>query len=797
MQMHRSLLSLFLLFCLLFGAGKSYAQNNFRLRYLDRVIDSTQNVHHKLCLMSYTLVQSSTEDSLYMRNLFGRFRKTFATTYSGKESSLDYLGILLDNHAAGNHAFVTRGFDSLCKHLDRKNVAAANYFDYFQISLRHVEHEESEHAALDSIFYTAVANTQKTKMYGLTALLYFSRAGYMSVHENKPEYLGHREIKYAQMDTAVSYAVLDANEVLRMKILAGHARYAGLERHFNLCQQKCLKVLPMAMTLNDSASLYIVYTMMSIVNLEMKNFKEAERYALLNYNLAMSLNDYARITTASGRLMELYGAMHDTVKALHYGRLSVTNSTKAGNRYTVPLTLGNYGEILLALGFIDSAKYYQKVALEMRIETGNKEGELYSYNSLASIALAEKECMEALDYTNKAWALEQERQYGSYNERIFHNFYAAYAGLKNWEKALFYLEKYSATKRVSDSVNNASDMMTKQSEFESKIVEGRFEHSIMLQKLAAEAEKAAAGRTRNLLIGGLVVLLLIAGLILRGFNQKRKANSALSSKNLEIELQKAIVDEKQKEIVDSITYAKRIQYTLLAHDELLKENLNEYFVLFKPKDIVSGDFYWATKSVGSDSGGGRFYLAVCDSTGHGVPGAFMSLLNISFLNEAITEKQIASPELVLRHVRERLLTSVSKDGAQDGMDGVLLCFNKNEKNVSYAAAYNSPVLISDGVVTVLPSDKMPVGRGVKEQDFILHNITYKPGDLLYLITDGYADQFGGPKGKKFKHKQLHEVLLANHSRPLEEQRKILEDTIDAWRGNLEQVDDICVIGIKL
>ena len=265
-------------------------------------------------------------------------------------------------------------------------------------------------------------------------------------------------------------------------------------------------------------------------------------------------------------------------------------------------------------------------------------------------------------------------------------------------------------------------------------------------------------------------------------------------------MRKEIIEEKQKEIVDSINYAKRIQYTLLARETLLRENLHEHFVLFKPKDIVSGDFYWATEIRSSGQGqeaGERFYLACCDSTGHGVPGAFMSLLNISFLNEAIIEKNILEPNEVLNHVRKRLIENISQEGGQDGMDAILICFDKTKNTITYSAAHNAPLLIRNGEAINLAYDKMPVGKGETNDPFTLHTIHAQKGDLIYLFTDGYADQFGGSKGKKFKYKQLEELLIANANAPLQQQSAILDREFEFWKGNLEQVDDVLVIGIKI
>ena len=265
----------------------------------------------------------------------------------------------------------------------------------------------------------------------------------------------------------------------------------------------------------------------------------------------------------------------------------------------------------------------------------------------------------------------------------------------------------------------------------------------------------------------------------------------VEERTAEVVNQKNIIEEKQKEIVDSILYAKRIQTTILASETYLNKNLPEHFVYFKPKDIVSGDFYWATLK------DDRFYLAVCDSTGHGVPGAFMSLLNISFLNEAISQKNIEQPNEIFNHVRKRLIKNISKEGHKDGMDGILICIDNKKKTFSYAAAHNHPIVISNGAIVEYYADKMPIGIGVREEDFAHNALPLKKGDVLYLYTDGYADQFGGPKGKKFKYKQLNELLLANSHLSMEEQKTIISKTFDDWKGSLEQIDDVCVIGIKI
>ncbi len=264
----------------------------------------------------------------------------------------------------------------------------------------------------------------------------------------------------------------------------------------------------------------------------------------------------------------------------------------------------------------------------------------------------------------------------------------------------------------------------------------------------------------------------------------------------EIQEQKEIIEEKQKELTDSIIYAKRIQNALLAGKTLLDKHLANYFIYFNPKDIVSGDFYWATEF------NGKFYFIVADSTGHGVPGAFMSLLNINFLNEAINEKQITEPGLILDYVRNRLIQNLSEDGSaeggKDGMDCSLICFDHKTNSLKYACANNPIAIIRNGEIIELNADRMPVGKSPKENiSFSTQAFNVISGDLIYVITDGYADQFGGEKGKKLKYKYLKEILLRNSKHTMSQQRLSLKTEFENWKGNLEQVDDVCIIGIHL
>lgn len=379
---------------------------------------------------------------------------------------------------------------------------------------------------------------------------------------------------------------------------------------------------------------------------------------------------------------------------------------------------------------------------------------------------------------------------------------ALYAKQGKYNKAYRYRLMYDSINSlyVNEEANKQVEELNTKYETEKKE-----QQNILLKQQNDLSEDAMR---QQKLITGFIIASLVASLIFgffmyRVYSQKKKAHLLITKqkeevelKQVEIENQKQVIEEKQKEIVDSINYAKRIQYALLAHNAILERNLAEYFVFFKPKDIVSGDFYWAA-SVEDARQDRLFFLACCDSTGHGVPGAFMSLLSIGFLSEAIKERAMHEPNRIFDFVRNRIIETVSSDGQQDGFDGVLLCINKTRNTITYAAANNSPLLVSDGKATSLSSDKMPVGKGERTEHFRLYNIDYKPGDHIYVYTDGYPDQFGGPKGKKFKYRQLEELLLTQATKPMTEQQQILKVTLETWQGRLEQVDDVCVMGIRL
>lgn len=277
---------------------------------------------------------------------------------------------------------------------------------------------------------------------------------------------------------------------------------------------------------------------------------------------------------------------------------------------------------------------------------------------------------------------------------------------------------------------------------------------------------------------------------------RKTAEDQLQNAFGELKEKHLIIEEKNKEITDSINYAKRIQTAVLPDGKLLSNFFDESFILFHPKDIVSGDFYWMTEE--SD----YFFYATADCTGHGVPGAFMSMLGCSFLNEIIIEKKILEPAEILNNLREKIIYSLKQSENvgenKDGMDIVLIRIHKNKKELVYAAANNEFYIIRNHEILYLKANKQPVGFYQNEKiPFTQHRIELNKDDRIYTFTDGFPDQFGGHKGKKLKYKYFEELILKNHLLPFHEQNKNYTTFLNNWKGDLEQNDDICVIGIKI
>ena len=296
-------------------------------------------------------------------------------------------------------------------------------------------------------------------------------------------------------------------------------------------------------------------------------------------------------------------------------------------------------------------------------------------------------------------------------------------------------------------------------------------------------------------VGGLVTIYLVIRIRTQALLQnQRHLESVVTQRTSEVVKQKELVEAKNKEITDSITYAQRIQNAILPSNGMIEQHFQDSFFIYMPKDIVAGDFYWLETTVPNE-----LLLAAADCTGHGVPGAMVSVVCNNALNRAVREFNLHSPGEILNKVRELVIETfeTTESNVKDGMDIALISLNTKTQELKYAGANNDLYVISDGELAIYPADRQPIGRYIIENDFTERKIQLKKGDVFYIFTDGYMDQFGGPRHKKFKYSAFKELILKIHKKPLPEQKEILTSTIKNWMGRIEQIDDICVIGVKI
>ena len=309
---------------------------------------------------------------------------------------------------------------------------------------------------------------------------------------------------------------------------------------------------------------------------------------------------------------------------------------------------------------------------------------------------------------------------------------------------------------------------------------------LMAEKKKLDTEKDF----RNVLIGG--ILLFILSFIFMFFQWKKT-----KSQNKTIVQQHKLLDETHKEITDSINYAKNIQDALMTSVVYLNDVLPDSFIFLKPKDVVSGDYYWVHKTNENE-----VFFTVADCTGHGVPGAFMSMIGNSLLNENIIENKIKTPATILDNMRENIINSLNQKNPEkankDGMDMALCKFNKEAMTVEFAGANNPLVHVRNGEINHIKANYQPVSisAGAKKP-FTNHEIKVEKGDMLFIYSDGFADQFGGPKGKKYMSRKFRDYLASISSFSAEEQSQKLEKEFYRWKGTQDQIDDVCVMGVKI
>jgi tetratricopeptide (TPR) repeat protein len=533
--------------------------------------------------------------------------------------------------------------------------------------------------------------------------------------------------------------------------------------------------------------------------------------ALEYYQKALKLDDELGNKSEVGRmLINCASVFYDErkySKALEYDTKALKMTEEMHNLHMMPYCLRGIGNVYEAEGdsalekgntqyantirFAMAHQYYQR-ALDISMETGERSAIAFSYGNIGSVEMkvknykeAEKDLLIAVGIFDSLGELSRLAN----NYATLSDLYEREGRLKD---ALVEFRKYTTLNDSVNSIEKNKEVTRLELNYEFAKMEAERKTIEDRKDLQVSEDKR---RNRVVLYAGSVVMLLIisiGALIYRNNVQKQKANTLLERKNKVIEHQKEVVEEQNKHIMDSIQYAKRIQDAILPVDLFLEGEVMDHFIFFAPKDVVSGDFYWRHDA------GAELYFAVVDCTGHGVPGAMMSMMGYDVLESALKDKGLVEPAQILKEVNnqvvEKLITS-NPGGTRDGMDMTLCRLNKKTGVLTYAGAKNELWIASGSEIICYPVDKVSIGDRPGIQ-FSQHRVSLKHNEVVYLFTDGYADQKGGVNKRKFMRSQFRKLLTSVSSLECDAQKSKLEGEFYSWKGDVLQRDDVLVVGFR-
>jgi serine phosphatase RsbU (regulator of sigma subunit) len=662
------------------------------------------------------------------------------------------------------------------------------------------------------------------------------------------------EYRYNAPEKATAYA----EEALKNSETAGFKK--GMAKSMHVLGMVCMnqgaydkaldfymKSLRISKELNDKNAISTSTNNIGMVYWNQGNYDKALEYYLASLKIDEELGNQNGMASSFNNVGLIYWSQGNYDKALENFMQVIAIDSQLGDKRSMAGAYSNIGGVNYYKGKMDIAILFFKKALSLYEEINYKPGMSTTCVNISDVLIGQKKYEEALLFTTRS--LEIEKEIGNKAQICYTYMSIAknYAdrhlyvrALENYNQSIEIAKEINALKQLSESYKAISDVYQKMNDyrqalsFHQKYTE--IKDSILnkessaqiaemdakyntdkknkeiellkkekeIQSITREAEKSRSTFVRNSLAGGCVFVLLIALLLYNRNKVKQKANQDLAAKNQNIheqkeriELQNLELGIKNKEITDSIKYAKRLQEAILPPSALISRLIPDSFILYKPKDIVSGDFYFV------EEWGEKIFVAAVDCTGHGVPGAFMSIVGYNLLNQALNVYGLEKPFLVLnnlnKNISKMLHQSEEESTVKDGMDICLISINKSNKMLEYSGAFNPLWIVRNGELIELKADKFPVGAFVGEdiKSFTHNEFQLKANDMLYLFTDGYADQFGGPAGKKFKYKQLQNLIIEHSGKSVEKQYEIVDQTFENWKGQLEQLDDILIIGLKI
>ncbi|MBN4051536.1 tetratricopeptide repeat protein [bacterium AH-315-M05] len=603
------------------------------------------------------------------------------------------------------------------------------------------------------------------------------------------------------------------------------------------------KALKIGEELRDKNRISIQLGNIGNVYLNQGDYPKALEYYFKALKMKQELGAKNLIASTLGNIGVIYREQGDYPKALEYYFKALKMRQEVGAKNLIASTLGNIGGVYSDQGIYPKALDYYFKALRMDEELGNKRGIAADLGNIGSIYTEQKNYSEAERYLLQAIELCDSIGALSFKMQFENSISILYEQTGQYQKAYEHYKAYSIAKDTLYNEEKSKEIGKLEAGFE-------YDKKLALEQAEHEKQSAVAAsesKRQKVIIyavsGGLLLLIVFFILLFNRFRIIRRQKSIIEEQKQVVDEKNVEITQKNKDITDSIRYAENIQKAILPPIEEIKKALPESFILFKPKDIVSGDFYFFSKV------NQYTIIAACDCTGHGVPGAFMSMIGNSLLNEIVNDKSVTDAAEVLNQLRDGVIHAFGEAGAtgeqKDGMDMALCAFKRDKDNgivnLQYAGAYNPLYIVRNGKnnktvilneakrseesldteyqpagdsslrsakphstqndkfeLTQIPADKQPVGFHYGKQiPFTNHEIQMQKGDTVYIFSDGYQDQFGGPRGKKFMSKRFRQLFIDIHTMNMEEQKEHLDKTIEEWKEGREQVDDILVIGVKV
>ena len=559
------------------------------------------------------------------------------------------------------------------------------------------------------------------------------------------------------------------------------------------CLENWLKTEKIAKRENDTNFLLRINNNIAIVYSSTGREKEALKIFSDQKKIYETKKDTGGIITASINMSTIIKNNDSIVLLLNNALYLAQNSSSNDHSNSLTNIYANLAGTYLDTNSKKTFSFKKaKSSLDSLILYANKQSDIESkvlyYGTISEYYFLKNQYDLAL-VTAKKGAKLSKKMTGLTSPELLSKLYEIHKKLKNYKKAIFYLEQQIENKDSLDQLSAKEDVAKYESEKEfelkQKLDSLKYLDEIRIQQAetkAKEEEIKTQKIVEAVLFVGILLVIGFLGFVYKQLNTTKK--------------QKLVIEEKQEEITDSINYAKRIQDAMMTSSVYLKVTLPKSFIFFKPKDVVSGDFYWIYKDKEEN-----IFFTVADCTGHGVPGAFMSMIGTSLLNEIIIEKGIKDTNQILDEMRSQIIRSLSQEdeGAQkDGMDISLCKLNMKKKTVEFSGAHNSLIHVSGEELKTYRGDHQPVGLLLGDRKpFTNHKVKLKKDDMLYIYSDGYQDQFGGAKGKKYMGVRFKKQLLKISKESEDRQLSILDQEFSSWMNNNEQIDDVCVMGVRI